>query len=99
MDSERWNRMCVSEQILNIGGEVQRAVDRKARNENESAGKYLEKALEWLALSKADPKNVNRIRELDLVEEELNDYFHENRYQNDRFSIMTYWDSFLTAIY
>ncbi len=91
--------MCISEQILNIGGEIQRAVDRKAKNENDLAAQYLKKALEWISLTKEDPKNRNRIEEISIVEEELLDYFGDNKYKNDKNSIMSYWNSFFSAIF
>ena len=99
MEQERWNKMTVSEQILNIGGEVQRAVDRKERHDEHNTQIYLNKALDWLALSKNDPKNERRISELDAAEEELRDYFEDNNWGNDANSIMGYWNSFLSAIW
>ena len=99
MDSIRWNRMCISEQLLNVGGEVQRAVDRREKNEKDLSEKYLAKAIEWLELSKKDPKNKCRIGELETVEEELKDYFGTNKYNNNKESIMSYWNSFYSAIY
>ena len=99
MDSERWNKMCISEQILNIGGEVQRALDRKNRNERELSEKYLAKAIDWIELTKQDPKNRGRIEEMSIVEDELKDYFGNNNYKNDDDSLMSYWNSFYTAIF
>ncbi len=99
MDSSRWNKMCISEQILNIGGEIQRAIDRKEKNDEKNSKDYLNKSSEWIELTKADPKNAGRIEELQIVEDELLDFFGENKYKNSKFSIMTYWDSFLSAIY
>ncbi|SFP37792.1 hypothetical protein SAMN04487928_101154 [Butyrivibrio proteoclasticus] len=99
MESARWNKMSISEQILNIGGEIQRAVDRKAQNEPKLANDYLEKALEWIRLTKDDPKNRNRIEEITIVEDELKDYFSSNKYKNDKNSIMSYWNSFFSAIF
>ena len=80
--------------MLNIGGEIERALDRKDKHLSEQ---YLAKALELFALTKADPKNQRRLEEISLAEEELIDYFHENRYGNDRNSLMSYWNSFLSA--
>ena len=99
MESARWNKMSISEQILNIGGEIQRAVDRKAENEPKLANDYLKKALEWIRLTKDDPKNHNRIEEITIVEDELKDYFGSNKYKNDKNSIMSYWNSFFSAIF
>lgn len=108
MTNERWFSMCISEQILNIGGEVSRAVswERKGREaateESRSecmkkSENFLLKAISWINLSKADPKNVNRIRELEDVEMELLDYFGENTFSNDSETIMDYWNSFNSA--
>ena len=99
MTGIRWNQMCISEQILNIGGEIQRAVDRKNKNDDQHARQYLEKALEWIKLTKEDPKNKNRISEISVVEEELLDYFNDNTYHNTKESIMSYWNSFFSAIF
>ena len=99
MTNARWNQMCISEQILNIGGEIQRAVNWKAKEDAKLANQYLNKALEWIKLTKEDPKNKNRISEIDVVEDELIDYFNENNYHNDKESIMSYWNSFFTAIF
>ena len=78
MDSSRWNQMCISEQILNIGGEIQRAVGYKEKNDYKHAESYLNKAIEWIELTKKDPKNSGRISEMNAVEYELLDYFHDN---------------------
>ena len=99
MDSIRWNKMSISEQILNIGGEIQRAVDRKEKNEDSLAKQYLSKALEWIELTKKDPKNAVRIAEINIVEDEVKDYFEKNKYHNNKSSIMSYWNSFFTAIF
>ncbi len=96
MDATRWNQMCISEQMLNIGGEIQRAIDRK---DKEVSKTYLLKAIDWLELTKKDPKNKNRIGELNVVEEELLDFFGENQFHNDAKSLMSYWNSFFSAIF
>ncbi len=77
MDAARWNKMSVSEQILNIGGEVQRAVAKKEKADDEGARKYLQLALDWIELTKADPKNKNRMDEISTAEDELIDYFEK----------------------
>ena len=96
MTSERWNQMCISEQMLNIGGEIQRAIDRKDKDVAQS---YLKKALEWIDLTKKDPKNKGRISEIDVVEEELLDFFKDNKFRNTKESLMSYWNSFFSAIF
>lgn len=97
MDATRWNKMSVSEQILNIGGEIQRAVVQKEKGNIDGANGFLKIAFEWLELSKNDPKNKYRVEELTLAGEEVLDYFGPNDWKNDNHSIMGYWDSFLSA--
>lgn len=99
MDSDRWNKMSASEQILNIGGEIQRAVDRKELGKNDESMKYFNLALDWIRLSKLDPKNHNRIDEFSIVENELIDYFSINSLKNNKDSIMTYWNSYFSAVF
>ena len=99
MDAQRWNSMSVSEQILNIGGEIQRAVDRQEKGKRDEADEFLSKAFEWLELTKDDPKNKGRIKELDIAEDEVKDYFGANEWNNNCHSVMSYWDSFFSAIY
>ena len=97
MDKQRWWTMTVSEQILNIGGEVQRACDWRAKGDEEKAQRFFDKAMGWFELTINDPKNKNRIRELSLVEEELSVYFASGN--NKPEEIMDYYDSFMNAIY
>ena len=97
MEVEKWFCMSASFQILNIGGEVQRAVDWKGKD-MVKANNFLNKALEWINLSIEDPKNINRREEFTILKEELIDFFNENKFQNDSSSIMDYWNSYFTAI-
>lgn len=99
MDASRWYRMSVSEQILNIGGELQRAADWKEKGDRQKEQEYLDKALEWFDLSKMDPKNQFRTEELNDAMEETLDYFGSNRRNLDRKQALSYWDSYLSAIY
>lgn len=97
MDLAQWSKMTASKQILNIGGEIQRALDRKNAGNMELADKYMNHALDLIRLSKLDRKNAHRIDEFTVVENELIDYFTINSYQNTDESLMSYWDSYLSA--
>lgn len=102
MTTDRWFGMSISEQILNIGGEIQRAVDNDKREghiglASERTREYLGKAFEWINLSELDPKNYDRIGELDAAKSEVIDYFGRNTFGNDSESIMGYWNSFNSA--
>jgi len=96
--SDKWNKLSYTEQILNIGGEIQRAVDnRNAKKEESIVEQHYELALEWIKLTKKDPKNKDKLEEIKKAEEELIDYFENNDLKNDKVNIMSFWDSFLSV--
>ena len=97
MTKERWNQMSISEQMINIGGELERAIRWRDKNDTEKALNFLAKAEERLELTKQDEKNKGRLGELSLAQEEIEDFFADNQWQNDNDSIMKYWNSFLSS--
>ena len=99
MDSDvrkTWFKMPVEEQISNIGSEVNRAIKWKNKgNSNRSKG-FCEKAIDFLKLTKEDPKNQRRDEEFDFCIEELEDYFlGENIYGTTDDMLVKYYDAFL----
>ena len=97
MSKDRWEQMSISEQMMNIGGELERAIAWKNKNDFEKMNHFLNKVREWMGLTIADPKNRGRIRELELVQEEYEDFFGENQSKNQEETLMKYWNSFLSA--
>ena len=97
MSKDRWEQMSISEQMMNIGGELERAVAWKKKNDIEKMNHFLEKVREWMGLTMADPKNRWRIGELVIAQEEYEDFFGENLWQNRDDTMMSYWNSFLSA--
>ncbi len=97
MSKDRWEQMSISEQMMNIGGELERAIAWKNKNDPEKMNNYLEKVRQWMGLTMADPKNRGRLGELVLAQEEYEDFFGENHWNNSADTIMKYWDSFLSA--
>lgn len=92
----RWFAMPISEQISNIGSEVNRAIKYKNKNESEKATRFCLKAIELIRLSEEDPKNINRINELNFAAEELEDYFiGDNLYGTTPNVLIRYYDAFL----
>lgn len=73
----KWSRFSLVEQMANIGSEVERAIKWKDRNK-EYSDKALERALELIDLTLADPKNRSRLREVARMREVLVDYFYYN---------------------
>ena len=97
MSKDRWEQMSICEQMMNIGGGLERAVSWKNKNDVEKMHHFLEKAREWMGLTMADPKNRGRLGELVIVQEEYEDYFGENLWNNRDDTLMKYWNSFLSA--
>ncbi|MCD8326888.1 MAG: hypothetical protein LUC90_09500 [Lachnospiraceae bacterium] len=92
----KWWDMPIGKQIGNAGSEVARAIRQKNRNDMLSASAFCIHAIEMLAYTKLDPKNVNRRNELTYAQEEILDYIlGDNLYQNDDQSIMKWYDAFL----
>lgn len=78
----RWLEFSFMEQMANIGSEVERAIKWRGRNPGLNR-KAFERGLELLWLTKGDPRNRDRLRELTRLYEVMVDYFHgENRYKS-----------------
>jgi len=73
--SGRWERMTFLEQMANIGSEVERALNWKAKNNAPYAQKAFERALELLDLTLDSVKGAARLKELLRVREAITDYF------------------------
>lgn len=70
----RWNELTIIEQMANIGAEVGRAINWKEKDKAIALGAYY-RALELLALTIDDPKNINRLGEICRVKEMFGDWF------------------------
>ena len=79
----RWKQMTLAEQMSNIGSEVERAFNWKARNNGPFCQKAVERALELLDLSLESTRQLPRLKEFARVREALVDYFCDtNQYQS-----------------
>ena len=79
---ERWFSFSLMEQLANVGMDVARTIQWRARGNSDYSQKALERALELLDLTVADPKNRGpRRKELLRVREALVDHFiYDNEY-------------------
>lgn len=78
----RWREFSFAEQMANIGSEVERAIKWRGKNADLSRSAF-ERGLELLWLTKGDPRNSQRLRELTRLYEVMVDYFHcENQYRS-----------------
>jgi len=96
----RWWELSLAEQLGNAGSEVSRALKWRDRDARLAAG-ALERALELLDLTLADPRHrrtVHRLREIARAREVLVDFFAgENQYHSDGPSLQRYFDAFAIA--
>ena len=71
----RWNQLTFLEQMANVGSEVERALNWRARNHPAYAQRAFERALELLDFTLAGVQSPARLRELARVREALVDFF------------------------
>jgi hypothetical protein len=71
----RWFLFPLTDQLANTGSEVERALNWASKGRIGYSASAVDRALELLDLTIADPKNRLRLRELTRVREALVDYF------------------------
>ncbi|MCL5734870.1 MAG: hypothetical protein M1274_04670 [Actinobacteria bacterium] len=71
----RWLTLSLLEQLANTGSEVERALKWAEKGNPEYCTLAIERALELLDLTIADPKNRHRLKEITRLREVLLDYF------------------------
>ena len=79
LTGEKWSRYTLLEQLGNVGSEVGRAVSCHLRGEIAYHEKAVERALELLDLTIADPRWKNRLKEIVRAREVLCDIFYGDR--------------------
>ena len=81
--SGQWKKLNFFEQMANIGSEVERAILWRKKGNIPYKQKAIERALELLYLTIADPRNQKRLKELTRLREILIDYFFgQNQYSS-----------------
>jgi hypothetical protein len=96
MAEGRWNLLSFSEQMANVGSEIERTISWRKKGYPDYSGRAFERALELLDLTISDSKNRPRLRELLRVRESLADhFFFENIYQSTPESWQRYFRFFL----
>lgn len=94
----RWQSFSLMAQLGNVGSEVERALNWRAKNNPEYSRMALERALELLDLTIADPRHRTRLRELTRVREVLLDYFMgPNAHRSTESSWRNYFYAFARA--
>jgi hypothetical protein len=94
----RWNQLSFLGQMANIGSEIERCINWRAKGRADYGSRAFDRALELLDLTISDSKNRNRLRELVRVREALADYFvFDNSYQSSDEAWQRYFRFFLLA--
>ena len=95
LSAGRWHTMPLVEQLANVGSEVERALVWAAKGNPEYSRLALERGLELLDLSIADPKHLHRLKELTRLREILLDYFlGENQFGSTESSWRSYFHAY-----
>ena len=94
----RWQTLSLAEQMANIGSEVERAFNWRAKQNVEYSGRAFWRALELIDLTLADPKHKGRLREIARTREALVDFYtNGNEYKTTEESWRKYFLSFTYA--
>ncbi len=71
----RWFELLFVEQMANIGSEVERSLNWRAKANTDYCQKAFERALELIDLTLEDAKNLTRLKELARLREATVDFF------------------------
>ncbi len=94
----RWSRLSLLEQMANIGSEVERALNWRAKDNAAYSQQAAERALELLDLSLDAVRGSSRLKEIARTREALVDYFiGSNQYKSTEASWRKYFASFTYA--
>tara|TARA_B100000315_G_scaffold222025_1_gene225819 strand:- start:1744 stop:2076 length:333 start_codon:yes stop_codon:yes gene_type:complete len=94
----RWSQLSFLEQMANIGSEVERAINWRAKENSAYSQKAFERALELIDLTLNCSKIFTRLKEVARLREALVDYFFgNNQYASTDESLKRYFLSFTYA--
>jgi hypothetical protein len=81
MEAGRWQAMTLMEQLANVGSEVSRALNWRAKENADYSMRAFERALELLDLTIACPAHRRRLKEIVRMREVIADFFvGDNKY-------------------
>ncbi len=94
----RWDELRLIEQMANIGSEVERALNWKAKNNLQRSANAFDRALELLDLTLDCPRNRPRFKEIARAREVCVDFFRgENEFVSSANSLRKYFLQFACA--
>jgi hypothetical protein len=94
----RWQTLSLLEQLGNVGSEVGRAIRAKQQGNDERLWSALERALELIDLTSADPRHAGRLKEIRRAREVVCDYLvGDNSYHSTAAALDQYFLTFALA--
>ncbi len=94
----RWGKLSFMEQMANIGSEVERALNWRAKNNYDYSRKAFERSLELVDLTLENIKDASRFKEITRMRESIVDYFFgENSFMSTEASWRNYFSHFTYA--
>jgi hypothetical protein len=94
----RWRELRLVEQLAHVGSEVERALSWRTKGNEAYSARALDRGLELLHLTIADPRHTDRLRELTRLREVLLDYFlGDNAYGSSDAAWKSYFRCFALA--
>jgi len=95
----RWQTFSLAEQLGNIGSEVSRALNWRAKQDNEKSFNALARGLELFDLTLSDPRWKGRRKELARSREVMCDFLvGDNQYGSTPKTLLAYFDAFAIAV-
>ena len=95
----RWSQLAFLEQLANVGSEVERALNWRAKHHPAFSQRAFERALELIDLTLAGAESLSRLRELARLREAIVDYFAgDNHYASSEASWRRYFLPFAYAV-
>jgi hypothetical protein len=95
----RWTRFSLCEQMAHIGGEVERALNWRAKKNPEYSQRAFERALELIDLTLDCASGASRLKELARLREAVVDFFvGANQFQSSEASWRRYFFPFAYAV-
>ena len=96
--SGRWRELSFLEQMANIGSEVERALNWRAKNNPDYAQKAFERALELIDLTLENNQRPARFKEIARLRECLVDFFFgSNQFMSSQEGLRKYFLQFSYA--
>lgn len=95
----RWEKLTFLEQMANIGSEVERALNWRAKHNIAYCQQAFERALELMDLTLDSAKGFSRLKELARLREAIVDYFFGmNQFKSTEASFRRYFLNFVFVV-